>query len=469
MVSVAADIGMGSAAPSVPQQRHRRGLITLLALAAVAMTIAVSGVVFSEPAPVDALTMGLIVLLPVIGLVHFTPTLVSFAALWLLAATGALLGMAFSQDLSGTGIHVAVTLYLYAACAVLAAFVAYDPPRHARLLLNAWSFAALVAASAALLGYFHIIPGGYELFTEYGRATGTFKDPNVFAPFLIVPLLYLINVALERPARGMVLPLALAAILTLGVFFSFSRGAWINLALSLALYGYLLLVTTRKARVRLKLLSLLLLGALFAALAVMAALSSNEISSLLLQRASFDQSYDLGEEGRFGGQEKALGMIAEKPLGIGALEFGQRYHPEAAHNVYLTMFLNSGWLGGGTYLLLVLLSLVFGMRFAMRGTEIRPMFLAVYAAFVGTAGEGIIIDSDHWRHFYVLMALLWGMMAAEYSSSGRAIVAGDGAKRDKRNARGRRAPRLLASAGEGKGPAKPRRLPTIVGAQVPAT
>lgn len=465
MVSVAADTGMGSVAPSV-RRKPRRSLITLLALASVVVTIGVSGVVFSEPAPVDALTMGLIVLLPVIGLVRFTPTLVSFTTLWLLAAAGALIGMAFSQDLHGTGIHVAVTLYLYAACVVLAAFVAYDPMRHARLILNAWSFAALVAASAALLGYLSIIPGGYELFTEYGRATGTFKDPNVFAPFLIVPLLYLINVALERPLRGMVLPLFLTAILMLGVFFSFSRGAWINLTLSLALYGYLLLVTTRKARVRLKLLSLLLLGALFAAIAVMAALSSNEISSLLLQRASFDQSYDQGAEGRFGGQQKALGMIAEKPLGIGALEFGQRYHPEAAHNVYLTMFLNSGWLGGAMYLLLVLLSLAFGLRFAMRGTEIRPMFLAVYAAFVGMAGEGIIIDSDHWRHFYVLMALLWGMMAADYSHPSPVAACAHTMKPAKRGKRARRAPRLLPTAIR---PAQVRRLPTIIGPSTAAT
>jgi hypothetical protein len=31
---------------------------------------------------------------------------------------------------------------------------------------------------------------------------------------------------------------------------------------------------------------------------------------------------------------------------------------------------------------------------------------------VATAFEGAIIDSDHWRHFYLMMGLLWGMMAA---------------------------------------------------------
>jgi hypothetical protein len=24
--------------------------------------------------------------------------------------------------------------------------------------------------------------------------------------------------------------------------------------------------------------------------------------------------------------------------------------------------------------------------------------------------EGLVIDLDHWRHFYLLMALVWGLM-----------------------------------------------------------
>jgi hypothetical protein len=76
------------------------------------------------------------------------------------------------------------------------------------------------------------------------------------------------------------------------------------------------------------------------------------------------------------------------------------------------MFLNAGWLGGAVYLVLVVLTVVFGFRFAMRASDTRTIFLVVYATFVATAFEGAIIDSDHWRHFYLMMGLLWGMMAA---------------------------------------------------------
>jgi hypothetical protein len=39
------------------------------------------------------------------------------------------------------------------------------------------------------------------------------------------------------------------------------------------------------------------------------------------------------------------------------------------------------------------------------------MFLPAYAAFVGHAVEAAVIDIDHWRHFYLLLAVVWGLMA----------------------------------------------------------
>ena len=67
----------------------------------------------------------------------------------------------------------------------------------------------------------------------------------------------------------------------------------------------------------------------------MVALQSDQVANLLVERASVTQTYDTGAEGRFGGQEKALGLIVENPLGIGAQQFATHHHPEEVHNVYL--------------------------------------------------------------------------------------------------------------------------------------
>ena len=435
----------------------RRSWMHWLALALVVVTITVSGIVFTEPAPVDALSIGLIVLLPTIGLVAINPTLIAYFSLWMVAGAAAVLAATFSVDLRETLTHVSVTLYLYVATVLFAAFIAKSPTRHTELIFKAWTFAALVAAAAGIIGYFDLVPGAFDLFTKFGRTSGTFKDPNVFGPFLIVPLLYMLHLALGHSWRGALLPLAVAAFLTLAVFLSFSRGAWFNAAVAIGLYGYLTFVTTRRAATRLKLIALLTAGAVIAALVVLMALSSDKVSDLLSQRASLVQTYDTGDEGRFGGQEKAVGLIADNPLGIGAQEFTLRHHPEEVHNVYLSMLLNAGWLGGGLYLILVGLTLVLGFRHALKATPTRAQFLVAYTAFVALALEGAIIDTDHWRHFYLLMAIIWGLMSA----SAVAEPTLSDAARPRRPARAR-APRAAAVRARALPPAPPRRLPSIL-------
>jgi hypothetical protein len=35
-----------------------------------------------------------------------------------------------------------------------------------------------------------------------------------------------------------------------------------------------------------------------------------------------------------------------------------------------------------------------------------------FAAFIGQVAIGFVIDSDHWRHFYLLLGLIWGLAVA---------------------------------------------------------
>jgi hypothetical protein len=36
----------------------------------------------------------------------------------------------------------------------------------------------------------------------------------------------------------------------------------------------------------------------------------------------------------------------------------------------------------------------------------------MFTAFVGTVGESFIIDTDHWRHFWMMLGTMWGMFVA---------------------------------------------------------
>ena len=387
--------------------------IQRLALGLVWIAIAGSAIVFSEPAPVDLLTVGLIVLLPLAGLVAAPGPLWLMLSVWLVCAAGGFVASAQSIDVDRSTSHSAISLYLYASFFMLAAFVAKRPREHTRLILDAWLWAACIGALAGIVGYFGLLPGAAEAFTKYGRATGTFKDPNVYGPFIAPALLYALHRVLnERSARAIV-PLCMLPLLAFGLLLSFSRGAWLNTSVAVAIYAYgsIVLARSERQQARIILLGALVVGIAAALLAVAA--QFDEIGGLLSSRAALTQSYDEGPDGRFGGQAQAMRMILDHPLGLGALQFGMHYHHEDVHNVYLSMFLNAGWLGGLLFAAILSITAVCGARHVIRPTLTQPVFLIAYAALLGNVVEGFVVDIDHWRHLYLLLAIVWGLMAAE--------------------------------------------------------
>ncbi len=383
-----------------------------LALVFLWITIATSGIVYWEPAPYDGLMIGAIILLPLVGLAPLTRGLSIYLLLLCGIVAGGYIAATQAGLLGVPATHVTITLYLAISSVVMAAFVAHNPDANVRLIMSAYMVAALVAASAALIGYFDLVPGLYDIFTEFGRARGTFKDPNVLGAFLVPALLYAFNVVLTaRLLRGSLWAIALPLLL-LGTLLSVSRGAWLNLAVSLAVYSVFIFIIAATNRERLKLIIVMVMAGLCAVGVLAAAQSIPKVADIMGERATFEQSYDVGPEGRFGGQQKAAELVATHPLGIGALEFGRVYHHEDVHEVYLNMYLNTGWIGGTLYIFLVLATLVLGVQLVFRDRDGDGLSAVLVAAFVGMALEGAVIDTDHWRHFYLIMAMIWGMALA---------------------------------------------------------
>ena len=132
------------------------------------------------------------------------------------------------------------------------------------------------------------------------------------------------------------------------------------------------------------------------------------------QRASFDQSYDEGRFGRFGRHILGAQMALDLPFGIGPLQF-HNYFPEDTHNSYLNAFMSGGWIAGVCYPALVFITVITGFRHAFVRVPWQRAYLAIFAAFLGTVGESFIIDTDHWRHFWMMLGAMWGMFAAAQS------------------------------------------------------
>jgi O-antigen ligase len=277
-------------------------------------------------------------------------------------------------------------------------------------------FAAVFAVTWATLEYFGLISIGD--WPEGWRARGPFKDPNVYGPFLVPVAVFAVSRMATGGKHGATFYLPLFVLISFGLLISFSRGAWLNYFGSLALFGTLLFLSDRGAasRVRIMLVGLVLLCC--AATMVVAAVSNERVAGLFFQRTAIVQKYDIAEGGRFAAQQRAIQTAAARPWGIGPGRSDEEFGLEP-HNLYLHVLVEGGWLSGIGFYGLILFSFyrarpLFGQHFPFR----IEAFVAV-SSLVGILSQSFFIDSTHWRHLWLLMAMLWGLVAISRNFSSK--------------------------------------------------
>lgn len=387
----------------------QRAAISMLASLLVAFGVFLSGFVINEPAPYEVFLAVLIGIWAVFGLKlsrHIAPLI----TLYVIFNIGGMFSILTMDDVNDTPMYMAVSLFLAFTSMFFAAIIEADQ-RRLNLIFRAYVAAAIITSLLGILGYLGILPGG-EVFTKYGRAMGAFQDPNVFGPYLVLPALYLMYGLLTGTLKAAPLRVTGLLILVLGVFFSFSRAAWGLLPITMVLLVTTMLIKERTGAFRLKILVMTLVGTLLLVGAIIIALQFDQIADLFSDRAKLVQSYDGARLGRF--ERHAIGflMAMDHPLGIGPLEFGKMLG-EDTHNIWLKALMDYGWLGFVSYVTLIVWTLVLGFRFLLRDRPWQPYLMLAYIVLVGHAIIGNVIDTDHWRHFYLLMGIVWGCIALE--------------------------------------------------------
>lgn len=396
-------------AGALPRAAVEAKAVSLVVSAAVAFGVFLQGFVFREPAPYELFMVGLIAVWGLFGL-RLSQHAAVLLAILVAYNVGGALSMSTMDDIHDTPLYLGVTLFLSLSSVFFAAILEADPRRY-RLIFRAWLVSAIVVAGLGIAGYFRLFPGA-EMFTRYDRASGTFEDPNVYGPFLALPGTYMLYRLLTAPARRVPLYALLLSVVTAGIFVSFSRGAWgLYLAASVVVV-IALFVQSASGAFRLRIAMMSLLAVMLVAGAIVVALQIPGTAEFLAQRAQLVQNYDGGEGGRFARFGDGFVMAMEHPLGIGPLNFG-RFLGEDTHNIWLKALMDYGWLGFASFVLLVGWTLAGGLRILFRDRPWQPYLLCAYAVFVGHLLLGTVIDMDHWRHFYVLVGLIWGAMALE--------------------------------------------------------
>jgi O-Antigen ligase len=219
---------------------------------------------------------------------------------------------------------------------------------------------------------------------------------------------------------------AALAIVVMALLLSFSRAAWGQFAGTAALLMLLTFITSRSNRERVRIILFAGLGAALLVMLIVALLSLDQVGNLFKERANLDQSYDMGPMGRFGRYTAGFTLALESPLGIGPLQFNKIF-PEDPHNTFLNAFMTGGWIVGVVYPTIVLTTLWIGLRYVFVDAPWRRIYLAVFCAFVGTVAESAIIDIDHWRHFFLLLGMVWGLILATRAHRLKAALGSTGA------------------------------------------
>ncbi|MCB1413741.1 MAG: O-antigen ligase domain-containing protein [Xanthobacteraceae bacterium] len=367
-------------------------------------------IVFIEPSPYEIATLLAIVVTVATGL-RLRLALMPLLALLFLINIGYSISAAHLLDQKQIVNWILTSWYMAITAVFFAMVIADDTVARLDMLRRGLIFGAVIASVAGIVGYFNLLPGTHRLFTLYDRAMGPFKDPNVFSAYLILPALFVLQSVVSDRFGKATRSAVVLGIIALALLLAFSRAAWGQLVITSAFMLLLMVLTSQSNKQRSRIVVTALIAVAAAAVLLMVLLSFSSIDTLFKERASFDQSYDEGRFGRFGrhilGAQMALGL----PTGIGPLQF-RTYFPEDTHNSYLNAFMSGGWLSGICYPALVFTTVLLGFRYLFVRVPWQRAYLAIFSAFLGTVGESFIIDTDHWRHFFLMMGLMWGMFVA---------------------------------------------------------
>jgi len=398
--------------------------------------MALSGIVFYEPAPYD------IVMIILIGFFIPRKTRIFFndnSKHILVLLTGFILMNIISLINANDFIYGLryglITIYLILTSVWLKTYL--DSVYKTRIIIYGYIIAGSIAVIIGFLPSFGVNWPWNIIVDDGWRIRGTFKDPNVFGPFFI-PLIIIMLDEIRKPTlflKEIFVPKITVVVSMVGLIFSFSRGAWLGSVLAFLTY---LTLNYKQFNTKVVLE--------FTKVAIISAII---ISTLLTHTGRWDYFYSrLGLQGydydRFATQRAALSEkkanlevtnvdnlshenlsvtnISEEPIdikedkkkkyftkiiGFGPGQFELNY-PMSAHSLFVRTISENGVIGFS------LLTIIFGILIIklyqrrISGISIFGLNInAILAIIIGILVNGLVIDTIHWRHLWLILGIAW--------------------------------------------------------------
>lgn len=363
------------------------------------LMMCVSAFVLIEPSPYDLLMIGFIFGSFIFAFYSIRKELVFPLLILSLFVISNLISLFFVKEI-GIGIRYSgITCYLAISWVCLVGVGFRSDVSILQTILKGYLYAATAATFIGMLAYFNLIPLQEE-FLLFGRVKSTFKDPNVFGPFLILPALYALSLTeLKGITKGRKISSFLVFILlAIGIILSFSRAAWGNFAISLFLY---LLIAKRSFIVsRVKTIFIIIIIGIPCLLYF---IQTSGVQDLLESRLMI-KNYD---SDRFGTQREAFETGIENLLGIGPGHSEMVFH-YSPHSLYARIFTENGLLGFLSFVIFLAMSAYKSFKTYWQSTNVNAIyFIIIFASLCGLIFNSFFIDTLHWRHLWLITALAY--------------------------------------------------------------
>jgi len=243
----------------------------------------------------------------------------------------------------------------------------------------------------ALIGIFGFITKNPDL-TWADRPRSFLDDPDMFGVFLIPGMLgslYMIDLGHRRVMYGAVLLL-----LSVAVVLSFSRAA---IVAGFFWGGVCFLFLQRRNLVK----------ATLAAVSVLVLYVANDtFAQMLADRFKLAETYDLGHFGRYNRYLLAIPMILDNPFGLGLFEI-DKYFPEPIHNIWISAFLNYGWIAGFDWTLLMVLTVQQAWYNWKRSRN--SLCLVILFCWLAIISCAMLHQGERWRFLWLFTGMVWGL------------------------------------------------------------
>lgn len=223
-----------------------------------------------------------------------------------------------------------------------------------RVRSERWTQLAIFSAAAwGLFGAIRVLSAGASLQTAYGAARPFFREHGSYSAFLAMALPLALLLTLARRGRDRFGYVLAACSISLGVVFSFTRAAWVSLAVVLPMM-FLMWGRSRRS------LKPLILPTALALLIVAIVLAAGATGSLTSHAESVTDTENVSNLERLNRWMAAVEMVKDRPiLGVGYGSYSDIY-PQyrrklivtevaqqrmGAHSEPLRLLSETGWIG----------------------------------------------------------------------------------------------------------------------------